>query len=184
MTIFSKAETLLAPTISYIANVTESHTFDLLKLLNFCFVSDYWLSLMRFGQIAPATYNFTSRGFPIFTEPKYFQPTNNIFVNNTLFQIYSSILRNDIVPLLLFAWPEASLPPFLPLDENNYLQPAPAIIFRTYTCYERHLRGWFDATISVLVVNYALLGGAYKIFIFFAGWFHKRREDEGNLPHG
>jgi hypothetical protein len=175
-----KAETLLTPSISYIANITGNHTIDFLKLLNFYFVSDYWLNLAKFGQIAPATYNYTTRGAPIFGEPIYFPPTNNIFVNNTLFQIYSSVLRDDIIPLLLFAWPEASLPPFLPLNEDNRLQLAPATIFRTYSCCERRLKGWFEAIISILVANYALLGGAYKIFIFLAGWIQKRRQDRGD----
>jgi hypothetical protein len=150
-----------------------------LKLLNFYFVSVYWPNSLKFGQIAPGTYNFTADGVRVFTEPKYFEFTNNIFINNTLFQIFSSILRDDVVPLLRFAWPEVSLPPFLPLNESNRLQPAPATIFRTYSCYERHLKGWFNATISVLVANYALLGGAYKVSIFLAGWFQKRRKDEG-----
>jgi hypothetical protein len=60
----TKADTILAPTISYIANATGNNTFDFLKLLNFYFVSEYWISLMRFGQIAPGTYNFTARGVP------------------------------------------------------------------------------------------------------------------------
>jgi hypothetical protein len=46
-------ETLLAPSISYIANITGNNTLDILQLLTFYFVSDYRLSLMRFGQIVP-----------------------------------------------------------------------------------------------------------------------------------
>jgi hypothetical protein len=38
------------------------------------------------------------------------------------------------------------------------------------------MKEWFAATISVLVANYALLGGAYQIFIFLAGWFQKHKE--------
>lgn len=176
-----KVSTLLGPTVELVSSNNRNNSFDMLKFLNFMFVTSYWVNLGAFGQLSPTTYTWTDQGMPNFSQPINFSSRNNIFVNDTLFQIYSSYLHDVIVPLLRSWWPQVTLPPFLPLSERNQLQLAPGRIIRNYTCSERRMKGWVSVVISVLAADYALLGGAYHIFIYIASWFQKRREGESKF---
>lgn len=180
----SSAVEILAPTTALIHTLTGNTSLDLLKLLGFLFTSFYWLSLLQFGQLAPFTYDFSSKG-PNFTAPRSFTSTNNIFVNSTLFQIYSVYLRNTLVPLLnATIWPGVTLPPFLPLDETNQLHPTPVTIVRTYTCSKRQMKPWLNATISVPTADYAILATAYTILIFILKGFQKPIEECMSAEYG
>jgi hypothetical protein len=174
-----KAKTLLAPTAQYLAAANNLPSFDVFKFINWLWVSDYWLSLLEFGQLAPASYHLMPQGQVNFSSPITYAPTNNIFVNNTLFHTYSSYLLKAIIPSLCHQQMCPQGVPFLEflaIDEQNRLQLPPAIIFKSYSCVERRLRGPFSLIVSVLAANYALIGGAYQIFIFVAGWFQQRKD--------
>jgi hypothetical protein len=177
----NNANSLLEPTIRSLQNVTGNSMFDIWKLANWIFVSDYWLTLYDLGQITPGDYDTYTVGDgnfapPVFSRPVMFPSTNNIFVNDSLFQIYQSTLQHTILPLIRVALPETSLSEFLPLNEVNRLEGYEAAFYRSYPCMQRRLKGWFSVIISVSVANYALIGVIYKLFIFFAGWFQKRRD--------
>src|SRR5947207_1156160 len=95
----------------------------LLRLLNWLFVTDYWIQLSALVHTAPTLYSVTLRGRPNFSHPTIYPSTNNIFVNETLFQIHSSYLQETILPLIRIALPDLTLPQFLPLNDSNRLQP-------------------------------------------------------------
>jgi len=151
--------------------ITDIYTpNDLLDLVIWIFVSQYWVTLYDAGQIAPAELPSTE---------------SNIFVNETLFQQFSSFLFNRVIPAF-----ETYLPPsinnqtaaipiqFLPLNDTNRLQPVDTSFFIAYSCTERQLKGWFSVLTSVFTADYAILVTAYGIFIFIAGGVQKRK-DEG-----
>ena len=143
---------------------------DLIDLLIWIFVSQYWITLYDVGQIVPAELPDT---------------VNNIFVNDTLFHHFSSVLFDKVIPAFQTYLPlsianRTAVTPaeFLALNETNRLQPVDTTFFISYSCTERQLKGWFGVFTSVFAADYAILVTAYGIFIFIAGGIQKRK-DEG-----
>jgi hypothetical protein len=177
------ANSVLAPTLEYMQNTTQLTNFDLWKFMNFIFVSYYWVFLSDFGQVSPTAYQMTPAGRYDFSQPGIAYPSSiNIFNNKTLFEIYNTYLRDTILPFLQLSAPNLTIPAFLPVNESNQLQPVDTAILRSYTCAQRQLKGWGSLAISVLVADYALIGGPYTVLIFIMGRLQKRR-DRSTLLH-
>lgn len=171
------ADSILAPTLEYMFTVTQTTTFDLWKFINFVFVSYHYVFLSDFGQIYTTSYLSTPGGLPDFSQPGFQIPaSNNIFVNETLFDLYNTYLRTTILPFFQLYIPNFKIPDFLPINETNSLQEIDTTFLRSYDCTQRQLRGGGSVFISVLVADYALIGGPYTFFIFIAGWLYRRRE--------
>ena len=135
---FTGATALLSPTFQIFEDDSKE-PIDVWALINWLMVSTYWTFLYQFGDIAPTRYQqangngaelfldgqllIDSMGFPNFSAPITSSPTNNIFWNKELFEIYSDYLLNTLVPLLLRIYPEFNntfeLPRFLPLNDTN-----------------------------------------------------------------
>jgi hypothetical protein len=172
------ANTILAPTLQFMRTTTKDETFDIWRFLNWIVVSYYWVFLADFGHVAPTSYPLTPEGRNDLFQPGFLYPsTNNLFINETLFEIYSTYLRTVILPFLQLSAPNLTLPAFLPTTDTNSLQPIDTAIIRSYTCLERHLKGWGSALISVLVADYALIGGPYAIILFVLGCIQKRKDE-------
>jgi hypothetical protein len=106
---FTLANTLLAPTISLLRSQAGSD-MDFWKLINRLMISFYWSYLADLGQIAPTTYMPSAYSVTAdFTQPTLYPPTNNIFVNNTPFQLYSSYLNDTIFPFVNYSGPVIEL---------------------------------------------------------------------------
>jgi hypothetical protein len=175
------ANNILRPTITLLQAATNP-TFDIWRLLNWVFVSFYWTILADLGQIAPTTYNLTNFvdwspvGAANTSQPQQFFPsTNNIFVNETLFEIYSEYLRNTLLPL----FPVLDVPAFNSLNNGNQLTAVDTQFIRSYSCWQRQLKGPLSAIISVLASDYALFFGPYYFYLWFYGWINKRRDANG-----
>jgi hypothetical protein len=174
-----QANIILRPITTLVHNFFDPN-LDIWGLINWIFVSFYWLILHDLGQIAPTTYAYENYniigdpiGVPNASIPATYHPTaNNIFINDTLYQRYASYMRDELVPLGHFL----SVPDFMPLDDSNQLQQIETKFLRSYNCLQRQWKGILSAVVSVLAANYALFFGAYSIFIFVAGWFQKRRD--------
>jgi hypothetical protein len=162
------ANSLLAPAISSLQAQTI-HMFEFWELINWLFVSFYWTALFDLGQIAPT----------IPDAQMTFLPTNNLFINQTLFTIYSSYLRNTIFPLLGPAY--SQIAQFSNLTAENSLQAEDKTFVRSYSCVERVLKQPVSFIISVIVADYALIMGAYAFAIFVAGAVQKRRRQDGEF---
>ena len=144
------ANDLLAPTIALVRSHT-SPQFDFWKLMNWLFVSVYWTILNDLGQISPTHYIFDGGVdcLPNFSRPIQYLPTNNIFFNASLFNIYSAYLRNTIAPFLNFS----TTAEILPLDnDNNHLRPVERTFLRSYSCIERRLKAPISWIFSVIAV--------------------------------
>ena len=164
------ANSLLAPVISSLQAQTNQ-TLDFWKLINWAFVSRYWTVLSDLGQISPTIMDATGTETP-------FLPTNNIFINQELFSIYASYLRDTIVPLVS---PGSSIPQFNILTDENSLKAENQTFIRSYDCVQRVLKTPLSLLVSLLVADFTLIIGAYSITIFIAMWVHKRRRD-GEFP--
>jgi len=181
-TSLATANNILAPTTDLIRTITGDPQFDIWKLFNWIVVSYYWIFLFDLGQTAPTYYNWTPAALPNFTAPVRFTSQNNIFVNDTLFQIYSSYLLETIAPFLKRYEPSLVIPTFLPLSDNNSLNSTNQVFLRSYACVERRLKGWISATVSVLVADYAFITGFYSLFILCAGWWQRGRKNGTRKP--
>ena len=150
---------------------------DFWKTFNWMFVSSYWSLLADLGQTTSTTYPSFPATFQGYFEvhlssPIHHPETNNIWVNDTLYGIYSEYLLGTIIPLLGFPAPIAS---FAPLNETNRIHPTPTTFLRTYTCKVRELKAPLPAIVSIVVSDYAFIKGGYSLFIFLAAWYEKRK---------
>jgi hypothetical protein len=176
------ANNILQPTIALL-QASGGANFDIWKFLNWLFISFYWTTLADLGQVAPTTYSLTNFvpgwspvGIADTSQPQTsFPATNNIFVNETLFNIYQSYFRDTLLPLD----PGFLVPSFNSPNGGNQLQPVETEFVRSYSCLERQWKGVLAAIISVIVADYALFFALYHFYILFAGWLQKRRDKEG-----
>ena len=65
----NSATKLLAPSIHILKEISGNSSFDGIRLLNWIFVTDYWLQLSALGQTAPTLYSATLGGRPNFSHP-------------------------------------------------------------------------------------------------------------------
>src|SRR5271163_4134584 len=96
------ANAILSPTIQTITNLAANRripNFDFWELMNWMFVSHYWTLLLDFGQVAPSTFLYDASGNLVNYGPVQYAPTNNIFVNETLFETYSTYLQSTVLQL-------------------------------------------------------------------------------------
>lgn len=194
---FDAANALLAPTINLIHKITGNSSLDIWKLINWMWVSYYWTLLYQFGSIAPTTYDlettskgtlpaFTGFGYPDFSKPIQYEPTNNIFYNQTLFEIYSTYLFDTLIPIYTHLNRTGkSIPTFLPFTNENRIEASPVSILTTYSCTIAQLKNWANGLVSVAVADWAFITGAYHFFIWIGGlWGHfavaKKDQPNGN----
>lgn len=170
---------LLAPTISAARDLFNDPELDVWQLFNFMFVSIYWIFLADFGQIAPTTYPYTQssiwEGYPSFTSPTQFPPTNNLFYNQTLFDDYGIYLYETILPFVEKKYNiNVSLPATSGLDFKA-IEPIPMTFVRGYTCSERELKEWVTVLVEVLVSDWAFLSGARLCLLWLARRLEARK---------
>jgi hypothetical protein len=153
--------TLLSESFSYLRSET-SPDLDPWQLLNWMFVSFYWTLLATFGQVQPTTYPlsgiFSTAPIYDFSQPSFWTSSNNIFVNNTLFQIYSEYA------LEFFALTGQPIPQFMPLDQNNHLETQETTFIHGYACQQRKLKHGY--ILSVFPAVFAPLATAWGLLMF------------------
>ena len=113
---------------------------------------------------------------PEFSQQFQHSSTNNIFVNETLFAIYSDFMRKTILPMLGI---KTSIAEFEPLHDDNRLDIPPTSILRSYSCIERKLKPLFTAIFSVVVADYAFIIGGLSLVTFISAWYQKRSVQRG-----
>jgi hypothetical protein len=154
---------------------------DFWKVINWIFISSYWSVLTDLGQTTTTTYPILPNSGPQpidFSSPIHHLDTNNIWVNDTLYGIYSDFLLGTIMPLLVGSVPRAT---FAPLNETNRIHPTTTTFRTTYTCNIRELKAPIPAIVSIVVSDYAFIKGGYSLFIFLAAWYEKRKYRQRTL---
>jgi hypothetical protein len=158
--------TILGPSLK-VFNQTATQQgvdVDFWKLVNFIFVGYHWLMLANLGQITPTIY--APIPFPPapewyrvnFTEVKSYTPINNIFINETLFEIYTNFLRDPVLPLLNYPSPK-----FAPLGDGNSLQMVTTTFIKSYDCQVRTLRSPVVAMFLILTTVGVFITGPYAL---------------------
>jgi hypothetical protein len=168
----TRANDLLAPTVQLIQEILQVTAFDIWRFFNWVFVINYWALLADLGQIAPTAYDVTIPNSP---QPVPFPSTNNIFVNATLFQIYSAYFNTTLSPLVQSA--SGPHPPPVELNDETRLEPIQTTLLRSYTCTWRRIKSPLNLIISVIVADYALIVGAYTVVRLITGWLQRRKDD-------
>jgi hypothetical protein len=161
-------ESLFLPAVTKLASQT-TQTYDFWTLINWLYVSYYWTVLFDLGQDVP-TINNTP-----------FSPTNNIFINQTLFDIYASYMRGTIYPILNATSPLDPIPEFQSLGNGNYLKAEARHFIQGYNCLERRIKAPMSLIIAVIVADYALIMSAYKAVIMFARFIETRKRPDGQF---
>jgi hypothetical protein len=178
----SAANALLAPSITLLRRkaLQRGIDIDVWKFMNWYLVGLYWTYLTSVGQVHPTLYPpipnlplpeaFTA-DFPKF---KSYGSNNNIFINASLFDIYSTYLSKTILPIL-------GLPSlqFAPLNAENKLQPTNVTFMMTYNCQLRQMKDPFTAFFSVITTVYVFTTAPFRLVIFIATYFKTRKSDQG-----
>jgi len=168
------ADTLLAPTIAYL----ETVKVDMWTLMCWLFVSYYWTVLDDLGQISPTTYiplhDWASANF---SQAIVHPTTNNIFVNETLFDVFGQYLKSTILPLLQY-----HIGDFSPLSAENSLEPSPTTFLRIYNCTERRLKATVSWFYSVFTAVWSIMAVLFLIVTLTSSAYAHRHLNEKGLP--
>jgi hypothetical protein len=172
---FELANNLLAPTIALLQNMTSQPNFDMWKLMNWIFVSYYWAFLADVGQIAPTTYvPWNQWANAYFNQPTFNSPSNNIFVNESLFEVYMTYMYDTIFPLLQYEAGE-----FSPLTAENQLPAESTTFIRVYNCTERMLKSAIAFILSVFATLWAVMHVLYISVRWITGKWARWESERG-----
>jgi len=169
----STANTLLNPTLKLL-HIDDPTTFWL--LVNWVLVGYYWTVLNDLGQISPTIYApIPSQPLPDWYQVNFSQATslpstNNIFVNETLFDHYSAYLRDVILPELGLL----HTPGFPTITFENQLKPRVITFVRSYTCQIRAFKSPLEAIVSIAASIYVFTATSFNIALIIAGIARKR----------
>jgi hypothetical protein len=159
-----QANVLLAPAIAKLQAQTNV-TFDFWELMNWLFVSVYWTAFYDVGQISPTLTGRTEM-----------PSTNNIFVNQTLFEYYTSYLRHTVLP---FLGPKTDWEPdFDNLTNENCLKAIDVEFVRSYQCVEKRLKSPISLIVYLIAADYAMIGIPRAMVIWIAIWIQRRRQPD------
>jgi hypothetical protein len=165
-----KVNLILEPTITLMRLISGDPAFDIWKCFNFLFVGYYWWLLADLGEIAPTAYNLTFSDSP---QTNAYPSTNNIFINETLFQIYSEYIMNTLIP---FFNSTPGFLPLIPLNDATRLRPFETTLLRSYSCASREMKNWINLIVSVFAADYALIAGSYGLLVIVLSWSQKRKD--------
>jgi len=167
------ANQILAPTIQTIESLAAAvnlENFHFWDLINWLFVSHYWLVLLDFGQLSPTTFLYNEYGLVDYS-PVTYTSTNNIFENETLYGIYYGYLRNVILPLFGLNFPETT-----PLNDTNRVNASNVSLEALYSCTDLQLKPTGSLIISVAVADWAFISAFYALVLYAGGWMEKRKK--------
>jgi hypothetical protein len=167
-TAISDANSILPSTL------TTAETENFWRLINWIFVSLYWTVLYDVGAVSPTIYPDSSSWWVASTLPS----TNNIFVNSTLFNIYSTFYNSSAANDSLS---EDTLPRFQPVGQGNQLTPVDTTFWRSYACTQRQPKQPVSYAQQLLVGLCSLVPTGLSIFAFFLTLYYKRQAEGSSL---
>jgi hypothetical protein len=123
--------------------------------VNWIYVSLFWTILYDLGQIAPT---FSNQSVSTLLPS-----TNNIFIDASLFDTYSQVLQNVILPDLNY-----TLPDFSRVSDTNRLQPGIKSIFlQSYSYLQRTRKELLRFIVLVLAADISfILAGSHTVMAF------------------
>jgi len=136
------------------------------QTVNWLYVSLYWTTLIDFGQYVPWLIN-TTTGYGYLAPP-----TNNIFLNNTLLQLYSNFYNTELSPFL--GGYSLTIPEYTDLLIDPGV-PIPTTFFQSYSCSKLVPKSTLTIIITLAVGCYTFIWGGYGFAKFVIASCHKRR---------
>ena len=135
--------------------------------VNWIYVSLFWTILYDLGQIAPT---FSNQSVSTLLPS-----TNNIFIDASLFDTYSQVLQNSILPDL-----NSTLPDFSRVNDTNRLQPGIQSIFlQSYSCLQRTRKEILRFIVLVLTADISFMLAGSHIMTMWAEIYSKRKNAAG-----
>ena len=174
---FELANIILGPTITLLRNQTFQPDFDMWKLMNWIFVTYYWTFLGDLGQISPTTYvPWNQWANANFSQATFHTASNNIFVNESLFEVYTKYMNETLLPLLLYG----GIGEINPLSTENQLTWEPTTFIRGYDCTERQLKSAVSFIFGVFATLWAVMHVFYTFVKWITGKFARWDTERGN----
>lgn len=150
------------------STVSPSNISTFWTKMNWIYVSLYWTVLYDLGQIAPTVY--VNQSDTAIMLPS----SNNIFINPSLFNTYSTILDENILPDQGY-----SLPKFSPVGQTNRLLPHGTTFLQSYSCRQRKRKELLSALISIMAADISFILFAYGCVTWLVETWEKR--DKGPM---
>ena len=162
--------------------------------MNWIFVVHYWSILLDFGQILPlynrpnftsSNQNYTGSPDTLLTnlvkseQLRSSPPTNNIFVNSTLFQSYSDYFYNTVI-LVAYGndyWFPVGM---MPVTSENQMDQTGVSLNVLYSCTDVALKSGISLVIAVLVADWAFISTFLTIVVFVGAFLETRGKGDGN----
>jgi len=135
----------------------------------------HWLYLGDFGQISATEYPGYGQESINWSNSTSFPPTNNIFVNSSLYQIVRDTRSNLYQPNFqpgFYGIPEFNETDVYPLHANKS-----TVLVQSYYCQQRQLKRPLNLLLTVLGADYALIVGGYTLVVLIASLIEKGRKE-------
>ena len=174
---FPVVNSLLNATIQELNNkfaIPAGLQVDIWELINWVYVVHYWSLLYDVGQVQPTLYERNS-SLPVDFISHQSSGTNNIFVNDTLFEIYAQYFQNTIIPLLEGPNGNGHAWSFRHLDSTNSLTPVNVGFFLQYTCTQTQIKKALSLVTSIIIADYTFLNPTLSLIILFGAWYSRKR---------
>lgn len=180
------ANSILAPSMAFLQQLTPLE-LDFWKFMNWIFVSIYWNILSDLGQSAPTTYlrtGLAASGYRLYDFETAMEHSikNNIFLNDSLYTLYSDYMLTPILPIVNNRITSLVVADYIGveiLSDNNSFHPGETVFKRSYACTIRKWRPPLTALVSILVAAYAFIHGGYSLLLLVAGCIEKRKDKDG-----
>jgi hypothetical protein len=109
-----------------------------------------------------ATTGFGSDGSGyVYTDPIHYSAASNIFVNATLFQIYSDYFYSTIIPIYF----PPIFPTAMPVTSENQLNASDVSLDILYSCTDVVLKSAIEFIIVILVADWAFISTFLTIIV-------------------
>jgi hypothetical protein len=165
---------------SFVEGLNSTDFWELMGLL---FEGMHWLYLGDLGEIAVTQYPLMDVSWDYgqfglnFSNPAVFPPTNNIFVNASLYKmVRDSTFYIPYMDGTLNASsngvPEFNNTNFFPLKANDSV-----VLSQSYYCQQRRLKHPINLLLTVIAADYALIVGGYTLTVFIASLIEKARKE-------
>jgi hypothetical protein len=165
----------------------DSESTNVLNEIAGLFEILYWLYLADFGQISPTVYPLFGYGDLLQPEPSNFAkveqlpPTYNVFVNSSRYEMLST-WTTDFMQYVGGSPPTNTTNAPLFNETNGLpLQPNETTIVVSYPCQQRIIKSPLSFIVTIIAADYALVMGGYKIVVWIALRFEKRRRTGTSL---
>jgi hypothetical protein len=134
----------------------------------------YWICLADFGQVSAVNNEYADVSKSDLPGPFSYPATNNIFVNQSLYQNYLEYLQSDQFP---FNWAGENQFANLTKTLDEPLQPSDEMFLQSYSCQHLQVKTAISFVIAVISADYPFLIVGHLLVVWIASKLEKRQRD-------